>query len=112
MADVSDAEAVEQAAQDIERKLGPIDVWVNNAMVSVISPVHEMEPADYKRVTDVLYLGFVHGTVAGNTGVVFMPAAQLINPTKVDRNGRRLIGYTVRGVPGASGNDDLRLVFR
>ncbi len=62
--DVSDAVAVDRAAGEIEEKLGPIDVWVNDAMVSVFSPVKEMEPADYKRVTDVLYLGFVHGTLA------------------------------------------------
>ncbi len=63
--DVSDAQAVEGAAERVERELGPIDVWVNNAMVSVFSPVAEMEAADYKRVTEVLYLGFVHGTMAG-----------------------------------------------
>ena len=62
--DVSDAEAVEAAAAKIEEELGPIDVWVNDAMVSVFSPVKEMTAADYKRVTDVLYLGFVHGTLA------------------------------------------------
>jgi NAD(P)-dependent dehydrogenase (short-subunit alcohol dehydrogenase family) len=62
--DVSDAEAVDAAASKVEEELGPIDVWVNDAMVSVFSPVKEMEPSDYKRVTDVLYLGFVHGTLA------------------------------------------------
>jgi short-subunit dehydrogenase len=62
--DVADADAVERAATQIEQKLGPIDIWVNDAMVSVFSPVKEMEAADYKRVTDVLYLGFVHGTLA------------------------------------------------
>jgi NAD(P)-dependent dehydrogenase (short-subunit alcohol dehydrogenase family) len=62
--DVSDAEAVEAAADRAERELGPIDIWVNDAMVSVFSPVKEMTAADYKRVTDVLYLGFVHGTLA------------------------------------------------
>jgi NAD(P)-dependent dehydrogenase (short-subunit alcohol dehydrogenase family) len=62
--DVSDAAAVEQAAAQIEQELGPIDVWINDAMVSVFSPVKEMEPSDYRRVTDVLYLGFVHGTLA------------------------------------------------
>lgn len=62
--DVSDAEAVEAAAARVEAELGPIDVWVNNAMVSVFSPVKEMEAGDYKRVTEVLYLGFVHGTLA------------------------------------------------
>ena len=62
--DVSDAEAVERAASQIEEQLGPIDIWVNDAMVSVFSPVKEMEASDYKRVTDVLYLGFVYGTMA------------------------------------------------
>jgi NAD(P)-dependent dehydrogenase (short-subunit alcohol dehydrogenase family) len=62
--DVSIAEQVEAAASKVEEAFGPIDVWVNDAMVSVFSPVKEMEPEDYKRVTDVLYLGFVHGTLA------------------------------------------------
>lgn len=62
--DVSDADSVERAAVQIEEQLGPIDIWINNAMVSVFSPVKEMEPADYKRVTEVLYLGFVHGTLS------------------------------------------------
>lgn len=62
--DVSDHDAVDEAAALVERKLGPIDVWVNNAMVSVFSPVLEMEPAEYQRVTDVTYLGVVYGTLA------------------------------------------------
>ena len=62
--DVSDADAVERAANHIEQELGPIDIWVNDAMVSVFSPVKEMEASDYKRVTDVLYLRFVHGTLS------------------------------------------------
>jgi len=62
--DVSDAAEVERAASQIEQELGPIDIWVNDAMVSVFSPVKEMEASDYKRVTDVLYLGFVHGTLS------------------------------------------------
>ena len=62
--DVSIAEQVEAAASKVEETYGPIDVWVNDAMVSVFSPVKEMTPDDYKRVTDVLYLGFVHGTLA------------------------------------------------
>jgi NADP-dependent 3-hydroxy acid dehydrogenase YdfG len=62
--DVSDADAVERAAAEVEQAFGPIDIWVNNAMVSVFSPVKEMEAADYRRVTEVLYLGFVHGTLA------------------------------------------------
>lgn len=62
--DVSDAAAVDAAAARVEEEFGPIDIWVNDAMVSVFSPVKEMEAADYKRVTEVLYLGFVHGTLA------------------------------------------------
>ncbi len=63
-ADVSDADAVEAAAAKVDETFGGIDVWVNDAMVSVFSPVKEMEPADYQRVTNVLYLGFVYGTLA------------------------------------------------
>ena len=58
------SEAVDAAASKVEEEFGPIDIWVNDAMVSVFSPVKEMEASDYKRVTDVLYLGFVHGTLA------------------------------------------------
>lgn len=62
--DVADAGAVERAAAAVEAELGPIDVWVNNAMVSVFSPVREMQAAEYQRVTNVTYLGVVHGTLA------------------------------------------------
>jgi short-subunit dehydrogenase len=62
--DVADAEAVENAATQVEKQLGPIDVWVNNAMVSVFSPVSEMQSEEYKRVTEVTYLGVVNGTLA------------------------------------------------
>src|SRR5690348_4220960 len=62
--DVADASAVEAAAERAERELGPIDVWVNNAMVSVFSPVSELLPGEVERVTDVTYLGVVYGTLA------------------------------------------------
>jgi short-subunit dehydrogenase len=62
--DVADAEAVEAAADRIERELGPIDVWVNNAMESVFSPVKQMRWEEYRRVTEVTYLGYVYGTQA------------------------------------------------
>src|SRR5690349_12141932 len=62
--DVADADAVETAAASVEEEFGPIDVWVNNAMASVFSPVKEMEPKEYKRVTEVTYLGVVYGTLA------------------------------------------------
>ena len=63
-ADVADADAVEAAAERIEAELGPIEVWVNNAMTGVFSPVKEMTAAEFKRVTEVTYLGFVNGTLA------------------------------------------------
>jgi len=63
-ADVADADAVENAAAMVEARLGPIDVWINNAMVSVFSPVREMQASEYKRVTDVTYLGVVYGSLA------------------------------------------------
>ena len=62
--DIADAQAVEAAAAEAEAKLGPIDVWVNNAMNSVFSPVVQMTPEDYKRVTEVTYLGHVYGTLS------------------------------------------------
>jgi NAD(P)-dependent dehydrogenase (short-subunit alcohol dehydrogenase family) len=62
--DVSDADAVETAAARVESELGPIDIWVNDAMVSVFSPVHEMQADEYRRVTEVTYLGYVHGTLS------------------------------------------------
>ncbi len=62
--DVADAAAVEAAAGRVERELGPIDIWINNAMVSVFSPVKEMQAEEFKRVTEVTYLGFVYGTLA------------------------------------------------
>lgn len=63
-ADVADAEALERAAARVEETFGPIDVWVNNAMVSVFSPVKEMTAEEYRRVTEVTYLGYVHGTLS------------------------------------------------
>ena len=62
--DVADAEAVEAAAEQVEQKLGPIDIWVNDAMASVFSPIKEMTAAEFKRVTEVTYLGYVYGTLA------------------------------------------------
>jgi short-subunit dehydrogenase len=63
-ADVADAEAVDRAAERIEAELGPIEIWVNAAMATVFGPVNKISAAEFKRVTDVTYLGFVHGTLA------------------------------------------------
>ena len=62
--DVADAEEVSTAALRVIDTWGGIDVWVNNAMVSVFSPISEMRPEEYRRVTEVNYLGYVHGTLA------------------------------------------------
>jgi len=62
--DVADPDQVERAAAQIETDLGPIDIWINNAMVSVLSPVKDMTTDEFKRVTDVTYLGYVYGTLA------------------------------------------------
>jgi NAD(P)-dependent dehydrogenase (short-subunit alcohol dehydrogenase family) len=62
--DVADPERVDRAADALEETFGQIDIWVNNAMASVFSPVIEMQPAEYKRVAEVTYLGVVHGTLS------------------------------------------------
>jgi len=62
--DVANANQVEAAAEQVEERLGPIDIWVNNAMASVFSPIKQMTAEDFKRVTEVTYLGYVYGTLA------------------------------------------------
>lgn len=62
--DVADAAALDAAADRIERELGPIDIWVNNAMVTIFAPVSDIDPAEFRRVTEVTYLGGVYGTMA------------------------------------------------
>lgn len=62
--DVADADAVEAAAEQVERELGPIDVWVNVAMATVFAPVSKLTAAEFQRGTAVTYLGQVHGTMA------------------------------------------------
>jgi short-subunit dehydrogenase len=88
--DVADAEAVEAGAARVEESLGPIDVWVNNAMVSVFSPAAEMSADEYRRVTEVTYLGAVYGTLA---------ALRRMRPR--DRGSIVLVGSALayRGIP-------------
>ncbi|HET7665413.1 MAG TPA: SDR family oxidoreductase [Mycobacterium sp.] len=62
--DVADFGAVEAAAEQAERELGPIDVWVNVAFTSVFAPFTKVSPEEFKRVTEVTYLGYVYGTKA------------------------------------------------
>ncbi|MFB7908294.1 SDR family oxidoreductase [Kitasatospora sp. NPDC056076] len=63
-ADVSDPRAVEAAAERAEAALGPIDVWVNDAFASVFAPFTEITPEEFRRVTEVTYLGYVYATRA------------------------------------------------
>ncbi|MET9963495.1 SDR family oxidoreductase [Streptomyces sp. NPDC006326] len=63
-ADVADPEAVEDAAQRAEDEAGPIDVWVNDAFTSVFAPFTEIDPQEFRRVTEVTYLGYVYATRA------------------------------------------------
>lgn len=84
VADVSDDQAVEAAAAQLEKEFGPIDIWINDAMASVFSPIMEMTPAEFRRVTDVTYLGYVWGTMAAlrrmlprNRGVIVQVGSAL-----------------------------------
>jgi len=62
--DVADADQVEAAARQVEEAFGPIDIWVNDAMTTIFSPFLEITPAEFKRATEVTYLGFVWGTMS------------------------------------------------
>jgi NAD(P)-dependent dehydrogenase (short-subunit alcohol dehydrogenase family) len=62
--DVADADAVFAAADQVAAEWGHIDIWVNDAMVTIFAPVKEIKPAEFRRVTEVTYLGQVHGTMA------------------------------------------------
>ena len=62
--DVADADQVESAAAQVEAEFGHIDIWINNAMTSVFSPIKQMTPEEFRRVTEVTYLGYVYGTLA------------------------------------------------
>ncbi len=82
--DVANADQVESAAAQIESELGSIDIWINNAMASVFSPVKEMTPEEYRRVTEVTYLGCVYGSLAAlkrmlprNRGVIVQVGSAL-----------------------------------
>ncbi|MGH7872216.1 MAG: SDR family oxidoreductase, partial [Candidatus Binatia bacterium] len=63
-ADIADHAAVETAAERVESEFGPIDVWVNNAMTTIFAPFVEIKPEEFKRATEVTYLGCVYGTLA------------------------------------------------
>jgi short-subunit dehydrogenase len=62
--DVADHSAIDVAATQLENAFGPIDIWINDAMTTVFAPFWEITPEEYKRVTEVTYLGYVYGTMA------------------------------------------------
>ena len=82
-ADVGDADALMRAADQVESELGPIDVWVNNAMVTIYASIVDITPAEFHQVTQVTYLGQVHGTLAAlkymrrrnRGGIIFIGSA-------------------------------------
>lgn len=76
--DVADASQVEDAAEKVERELGPIDIWVNNAMTTVFSPVKQIEPEEFQRATEVTYLGAVYGTMAALKRMVPRDAGTIV----------------------------------
>ncbi len=83
-ADVADFSQVDAAATEIEKTLGPIDVWVNVAFTSVFAPFAEITPEEFRRVTEVTYLGYVYGTLAAlnrmrprNRGVIVQVGSAL-----------------------------------
>jgi NAD(P)-dependent dehydrogenase (short-subunit alcohol dehydrogenase family) len=82
--DVADPDQVEKAAAQIEAELGEIDIWINDAMTSVFSPIKEMTAEEFRRVTEVTYLGYVYGTLAAlkrmlprNRGVIVQVGSAL-----------------------------------
>jgi NAD(P)-dependent dehydrogenase (short-subunit alcohol dehydrogenase family) len=77
--DVSDARAVSAAADQFAQQLGPIDLWVNDAMLTVFSPVAEITPEEFGRVTDVTYLGVVYGCMAAMKQMRARGRGQIIN---------------------------------
>jgi short-subunit dehydrogenase len=77
--DVSDAQAVEDAAARFEGELGPIEVWVNDAMLTVFSPVKDIAPDEFRRVTEVTYLGVVHGCMAALKHMRERGRGQIVN---------------------------------
>jgi short-subunit dehydrogenase len=84
VADVAEAAQVEAAAASVEEAFGPLDVWINDAMATIYSPFTEISPEDYKRATEVTYLGAVYGTMAAlkrmkkrNHGVIIQVGSAL-----------------------------------
>lgn len=91
--DVADAEAVEEAAARIERQLGPIDIWINNAAVMLYGSVADLRPDEMRRVTDVVYHGAVWGTQAALTRMRARGRGTIVQVSS---------GAALRGIPWMS----------
>jgi short-subunit dehydrogenase len=89
-ADVADADALFDAAEALAREIGPPDLWINNAMVTVFSPLTAITPEEFRRVTEVTYLGFVHGTMA---------ALRLMQPRRTGKIVQIGSALAYRGIP-------------
>src|SRR5438477_7005627 len=83
-ADVANPAGIEAAAEHIEQDLGPIDIWVNNAMATIFAPLDQITPEEFRRATEVTYLGAVYGTMAAlkrmkarNSGVIVQVGSAL-----------------------------------
>lgn len=77
--DVSDWDQVDTATERVEQELGPIDVWVNNAMTTVFAWIRDVEPHEFRRATEVTYLGQVHGTLAALRRMRARDAGTIVN---------------------------------
>lgn len=84
VADVADAREIDAAAGQVEREFDPIDIWINNAMATIFAPFDEVTPEEFRRATEVTYLGYVYGTMAAlkrmkprNKGVILQVGSAL-----------------------------------
>src|SRR4051794_40126500 len=99
--DVADSDRVDAAATIVEETLGPIDVWVNNAMVTIFAPFDEIAPEEYRRATDVTYLGTVWGPARRSRGWCRAITARWCRwgprwPTAASRCRRRIAARSTR----------------
>ena len=103
--DVADAQQVDEAAERVEQEFGPIDIWVNVAMTTIFAPFIEIKPDEFKRATEVTYLGQVYGTMAAlkrmhrrNRGTIvqvgFRPGLPL-HPTAISLLRREACHYRI-----------------
>jgi len=88
-ADVADHAQVEKAATEIEAQFGPIDVWINVAFTSVFAPFAEITPDEFRRVTEVTYLGYVNGTMVALSRMRSRNAGTIVQVGSARRGARQ-----------------------